>query len=318
MGFADVADEEAGRRALLDAYRQQQEERQLLQRRYREFEGLAAYGQQYLAIHNDPAFREFLQSRGGSAAAPGNAQPVQQGAASPENKSWFNAPSLDSDLVSRYRVKTEAGEESWAPNTPAEIRSAAEAAEAQRVAFLTKFARQPDEALRPLQEQLAMQARDIAQEVFEQKAREQQQQELANHIATTHADWFAVDPLTQQRTYSEVGQYASQLWAHAANNLNIRDDAEAYRYVLGQLALAQALGGPQHQQPTANPNTPPESPPQVQRQDPKARVAALNKPKSIPSRNGVTPPGETGRSLPASRLTPGQRVLAGLEAIGRV
>lgn len=294
LGFADVADETAGQRALLERFRQQQAEQEEIRRRYREVESLAHYGQHYLALQAQQA-------------QPKAAEPPKE-----EPKTWYQAPKVNRDLVSRYLSVNADNQEVWAPNTPAEVRANYEANEARRAEFLTKFAVAPDEALQPFEEHLERKFRSIVEEVYTSKTREYEQATIANQVIQSFPNWFETDPLTQQTRYSPEGQLATQYIQHAYD-LGVTDDREALNYALGQMALLQMQMQQQPQQTMSQPLATATPQPAQAIEQAKARV--LQKAKAIPSRNGVQPPAETGRTIPDSRQSPGQRLFARLEGV---
>lgn len=166
-----------------------------------QYQQLIPYAQEYL--DNKEAFEQYRQ---------GQAQPqqVQQPAAAPqaeEPESWWNPPAVKPEHK-RYLVRDENGREAVAENAPLDARYAIENYLNHRAEFAQKFLDNPEEALGPMVQQMAMQQ---AQEMIEQELGARDETNQVSSLEQENADWlYEADGKTPTKEGLAIQQYIKQ------------------------------------------------------------------------------------------------------------
>lgn len=283
VGFRDVDTVEAGQSRLLDAYRELREQKEELDRKYREAETFAAYGKQYLSQREEPK---------------------TQTDDSP--KHWWSPPAADLEEARRYLVETDEGRE-WKPDTPPELRAKVEAHVAYVQSFQHRLLERPQEVLPQIIEH---EFDRLFEERYGSRVKEREAQDFWGGVWEQEGDWaFRVDPLTNrpdQNRMSPAGEYfydrASQLVQSGLSH------EEAYRYAKRD---AQDRFGElgRRKETTATPTDEHE-----QRKE-EVRKRALRGAESIPDRRGSFAGADENRRQ-NDNLSFGQEALRELKAEG--
>lgn len=303
LGFQDLQSEEDARARLIEAYRQREMQLEDIASRYQQVSPLAQYGQQYLALMQNPAFQQFQAQ----------AQPsVTQ--AQPQEENWWSPPKYDPVLAEKYRevkVDPATGEQrlEWKANTPAEIRASVEA----HSTYLEKWA---DDLVRRPQEVLPKIIRAEFDKYFDERYGSIQQQaevdRLASEIKTNHADWmYQRDPRTNQIMEGQLTQAGQQAmnYLQEAMQMGIQSPQQQWRYV--ERAMSADYAQYAYQSQSQQTNTA-----QVAQQKKQELLTRGNT--ALPGRGGSQPARGAGASAQPQNtsLSPGQQLLAELEADG--
>lgn len=295
-GFADVADEQAARDRLLEAYRQQQQQIADAQRRIAEMEPLAGYGVEHLQ-----RLRE-----GGSQSSAG-AAPAQSGAQQGQPKKWWDPPSLDMAAVQRYyKFNPTTGEQEWARETPAAVRAAAEAYTEYVEGWQHKLLSNPPAALEEPMRQVALQVVTELfggippQELPERLDLTGERRLFENLVAEHGSRIFVTSPITNQLDHDRMTPFGESLQKYLieAGQLGITAPDR-------KLAYAMKLANADHPVPQAVRTTEQR---EQHRQDVRRRAAATG----VPQRNGS----ENLETRPQNKnLSPGRELVASLSGL---
>jgi hypothetical protein len=202
-------------------------------------------------------------------------------------------PAVDQQLLARFRTA-----DGWKPETPAEVRQAAEARQAYLDSFAQKFVADPAATLEPLLE-------DKFNAYFEMKTRElaaQQQFQIVQQKITTENPWlFEADPITSKPKPGVlsaegklIDQYMQEAQARGA------DYELSWECALSKHAAAKAA---RSQQQTAQTQTAAQVNAQV-KQD------FVNRAAGTPNRTGSMPTASDSRSSQRNKaLTAGERFM---------
>lgn len=166
-----------------------------------QYQQLIPYAQEYL--DNKEAFEQYQQNQS-------QPQQVQQPAPAPEAaqpESWWNPPQVKPEHK-RYLVRDENGREAVAENAPLDARYSIENYLNHRAEFAQKFLDNPEEALGPMVQQMAMQQ---AQEMIEQEMGARDEQTQVSSLETENADWlYEADGKTPTREGLAIQSYIKQ------------------------------------------------------------------------------------------------------------
>ena len=199
-----------------------------------QYQQLIPYAQEYL--ENKEAFEQYKQ---------GQAQPqqVQQPAPTPqaeEPQSWWNPPTVKPEHK-RYLVRDENGREAVAENAPLDARYAIENYLNHRAEFAQKFLDNPEEALGPMVQQMAMQQ---AQEMIEQELGARDESQHVSNLEAENADWlYEADGKTPTKEGLAVQSYIQQAVEMGINGVEQRwiyATSMVERDLLNQRHVAQA------------------------------------------------------------------------------
>ena len=166
-----------------------------------QYQQLIPYAQEYL--DNKEAFEKYQQ---------GQTQPqqVQQAAPAPapeQQESWWNPPQVKPEHK-RYLIRDENGREAVAENAPLDARYSIENYLNHRAEFAQKFLDNPEEALGPMVQQMAMQQ---AQEMMEAEFGHRDEQSHVSNLESENADWlYEADGKTPTREGLAIQSYIQQ------------------------------------------------------------------------------------------------------------
>lgn len=214
LGFQDVSDEQTAREKLIEAYQAQRERQERIAAEYESMRMLSQYGQQFLQLAQDDAFRQFMSQRQAGGSQP-QAQPAAEAQA--ESAKWWSPPEVDELLVREFQEarvdpETKAVTQAWKAETPAEIKDAWQKRQLYYRQWLNKLATNPIEALQPLLKQHADEVRrSVIEEITQQSQQaysQQREQAVLGQIMQKHAsELIQLDPATRQPMRDLLGNY---------------------------------------------------------------------------------------------------------------
>lgn len=197
-------------RNLYGAYNGMQE----AQRQLNQYQQVVPYAQEYL--QNRQAFEDWRKAQAAE----------QQKVANPEPPKWWNPPQVK-DTWKNFIVKDAEGNDVIDPNAPLEAQSALREYQSYTADFARRLVTDPENALKPLVEQVASQK---AQELVQQHFGQYQAQSFVSELERQNADWL----------YDEQGQVtqegkAVQGYIEQARQIGIQDPKARWKYATGML-----------------------------------------------------------------------------------
>lgn len=196
-GVESSAPAEPQQQEVWSAFRQMpefqgQEDRAIAQRLYEAMqreEAAARALQQYQSIipvaqdyiSNRPDYEAWKASRAQQQAP--QAAPQQP---APEEKPWWNPPQIK-DSYKRYLVRDEHGREMISPEAPFDVRTALEEYQQYRAEFAQKFLDNPEQAIGPMVEKVAM---ERAQQIVDSRMERMQNESYVTHLEQENRDWL--------------------------------------------------------------------------------------------------------------------------------
>lgn len=184
------------------------------QRQLQQYQQVVPYAQEYL--QNRQAFSEWQKSQAEAA----------QKQANPEPPKWWNPPQVK-DTWKSFIVRDEQGNEVIDPNAPLEAQAALREYQAYTADFARKLVTDPENALKPLVEQVATQK---AQELVQQQLGQYQAQNYVSDLEQQNADWL----YDEQGNVTREGQ-AIQGYIDQARQIGIQDPQARWKYATGML-----------------------------------------------------------------------------------
>lgn len=171
---------------------QGQEDRAIAQRLYEAMqreEAAARALQQYQSIV--PVAQEYLSNREQFERwRASQAQPQQAAApmpeAKPEQPSWWNPPQVK-DSYKRYLIRDENGREIISPDAPFDVRASLEEYQQYRAEFAQKFLDNPESAIGPMVEKVAM---ERAQKIVDERLERMQNESYVSSLERENRDWL--------------------------------------------------------------------------------------------------------------------------------
>ena len=182
------------------------------QRQLQQYQQVVPYAQEYL--QNRQAFSEWRKSQ---------AEAAQK---TPEPPKWWNPPQVK-DTWKSFIVRDEQGNEVIDPNAPLEAQAALREYQAYTADFARKLVTDPENALKPLVEQVATQK---AQELVQQQLGQYQAQNYVTDLEQQNADWL----YDEQGNVTQEGQ-AIQGYIDQARQIGIQDPQARWKYATGML-----------------------------------------------------------------------------------
>lgn len=184
LGFKDVADDNDAQQRLVEAYQQQMEyQKQLSQQmEMMRLQMLMAQQQQ------KPAEQQATQQAG------------QQG--------WWKAPPINTQFRDQFIAgRKEDGSIEWKPTTPPQVMAEYEQEQAYYADWAQKLVRNPDQALKPFEDQILAAVEKKIQETIEQHSRKQQTETFVQQAIKENEDFlYQKDPVTKAIRYDFQGQ----------------------------------------------------------------------------------------------------------------
>jgi hypothetical protein len=171
--------------------------------RLAQYQQYLPYAQQYL--QNREPFEQWLASQRGQQQA----APQQPASAAEAVKRWWSPPEVkDSDK--QYLMRDENGREVIAENTPLHVRERLYEYQKYKAEFAQKFLTNPEEALGPMVEDIAMRK---AQELVQTQFAAANEQQFISQLEKENADWLYQE---DGKTPTEEGQMIQQYIDRAA------------------------------------------------------------------------------------------------------
>lgn len=153
---------------LYEALQQEQAAAQALQ----QYQSIAPVASEYLS--NKEKYEQWLASQQ-------QAQPEQ-----PKEESWWNPPKVK-EIYKQYLTRDENGREVIDPAAPIEARHALQEYQGYKAEFAKKFLENPEEALGPMVERVAM---ERAESIVSQKFSRMQDEQFVQSLEAENADWL--------------------------------------------------------------------------------------------------------------------------------
>lgn len=184
------------------------------QRQLQQYQQVVPYAQEYL--QNRQAFSDWQRSQA----------EAKQKEANPEPPKWWNPPQIK-DTWKSFIVRDEAGNEVIDPNAPLEAQAALREYQAYTAEFARKLVTDPENALKPLVEQVATQK---AQELVQQQLGQFQAQGYVSSLEEQNRDWL----YDEQGNVTQEGR-AIQGYIDQARQIGIQDPQARWKYATGML-----------------------------------------------------------------------------------
>ena len=184
------------------------------QRQLQQYQQVVPYAQEYL--QNRQAFSDWQRSQAEAA----------QKQANPEPPKWWSPPEIK-DTWKGYIVRDEQGNEVIDPNAPLEAQAALREYQAYTADFARKLVTDPENALKPLVEQVATQK---AQELVQQQLGQYQAQNYVSSLEQQNSDWL----YDEQGNVTQEGQ-AIRGYIDQARQIGIQDPQARWKYATGML-----------------------------------------------------------------------------------
>lgn len=174
-GFSGQDDSAIAQR-LYQALEQEQSAQHALQ----QYQSIMPVAQEYL--NNREAFEAWKSQSG--APQQQAAAPAQEPA--PEEQSWWNPPKI-SDMDKRYLSRDENGREVISESAPLDVAARLRDYQQYRADFAEKLISNPQEALGPMVEKVAM---ERAASIVDSRMSEAQDQQYVQHLEQENKDWL--------------------------------------------------------------------------------------------------------------------------------
>jgi hypothetical protein len=173
-----------------------------------QYQQLIPYGQEYLRYRESgewDRFQKWQQSQQQGQRQPRQAPP-QQSPQQDAAKGWWNPPQVRESSM-RWLVRDENGREQIHPDAPMHVREELYEYQKYRTDFAQKFLSNPQEALGPM---VQSQARQIADQIVQQRLEEVSQVGYVNSLEKDNADWlYEGDGKTPSREGLMIQRYIS-------------------------------------------------------------------------------------------------------------
>ncbi len=221
--------------------------------------------QQYQTVV--PIAQEYLQNReqfeAWKASQFQGQQPAQPVASSqqpaPEEKGWWNPPDVK-ESHKRYIVKDENGRDTIHPDAPLDAKASLEEYMNFRADFAQKFLDNPQEALGPMVEKMALQQ---AETLIDQRMGRMKDEQYVSGLETENKDWLYDEKGNVSAEGMAVQKYIADAKGHGIQGAEARWDY-ATKMVERDLLLQAVNGMQQPQQPAAPQQVMQQAPQQAQ------------------------------------------------------
>lgn len=240
---------------------QGQEDRAIAQRLYEAMqreEAAARALQQYQSIV--PVAQEYLTHRPEfekwkAMQAQPQQSPAPQAAPKPEQPSWWNPPQVK-DSYKRYLVRDENGREIISPEAPFEVRASLEEYQQYRAEFAQKFLDNPESAIGPMVEKVAM---ERAQKIVDERLDRMQSESYVSSLERENRDW-----LYDERGNVSAEGVAVQKYIQDAKGMGIQGAQARWDFATKMVERDLMLATLQQSQQPQRPLPVPQQPPQPQ------------------------------------------------------
>lgn len=269
-------------------------------RALQQYQSIVPVAQEYLT--NRPEFEKWRAMQ----AQPQQQAPVPQPAAKQEQPSWWNPPQIK-DSYKRYIVRDENGREVISPDAPFEVRAALEEYQQYRAEFAQKFLDNPEQAIGPMVEKVAM---ERAQKIVDERLERMQNESYVASLERENRDWL----------YDEKGNVSAeglavQKYIQDAKGMGIQGAQARWDFATKMverdlmLATLQQSQQPQRPMPVPQPQQPPPQPTAAQSNMDYLRQQAM---RTASQRSATT----TAARTPPKPMTFEERLLAAAQDEG--
>lgn len=169
------ADDRAVASRLYEALQQEAAATRALQ----QYQQLIPFASEY--VSNKDLFEQWKQAQSAPQQAPAPQQQPQ-----PEAASWWNPPKVK-DSYKQYLTRDESGREVIDPSAPLDARHALAEYQAYKADFAKKFLENPEQALGPMVEKVAI---DRAQAIVQQQISRMRDEDYVSKLERENADWL--------------------------------------------------------------------------------------------------------------------------------
>jgi len=208
-------------------------------RALQQYQSIVPVAQEY--INNRPDYEAWKASRS-QPQAPPTQDPVP--AAPQEPASWWNPPQIK-DSYKRYLIRDENGREIISPDAPFDVRASLEEYQQYRAEFAQKFLENPEQALGPMVEKVAM---DRAQKIVDERLERMQNESYVAGLEQENRDWLYDEKGNVSAEGIAVQKYIQDAKSLGINGAQARWDY-ATKMVERDLMLATIRQSQQPQQP---------------------------------------------------------------------
>jgi hypothetical protein len=198
---------------------------QAASRALQQYQQIIPYASEYLS--NREAFDQWRQSQQAAQAQ----QPMPAGTAATsqtqQEESWWNPPKVR-EAYKQYLVRDENGREVISPDAPLDARHALSEYQAYKADFAKKFLENPEQALGPMIEKVAVQRAD---ELVQQRIGRLQEESFVSQLEKENSDWLYSNEFNPDgsRRVSPEG-LAAQKYIQDARSLGIQGAKARWDY----------------------------------------------------------------------------------------
>lgn len=288
FGFTDLKDEAEAQARVVEALRQERQQREQLAAEREQFRPLVQYGQQYV---------EEMRRR---ETAPAETQQTQKPAG--DTSPWPQFPAIDTKEAARW---FDAEKRDWKFNTPPQVIRDFEQADALKRQWADGLVNNPQATLEPIIDHVVQQrVQKILTEQFGMEPKQLvekldlggEQAYINNLLASHEQVLFEVNPITKQPDYNRPSAVGAKFSEFLQEAQQLEIPSEANRYYYAQQRIMPLLN---QQQATAQVTTAAQTAEQ-KRQEHLRQAAA----RAVPSAAGSIPPnGSRERQNPRERLS---------------
>lgn len=270
-------------------------------RALQQYQSIVPVAQDYLS--NREAFEQWRAHQAQAKAAPAPAPAPQ-----PEQPGWWNPPKIK-DSHKRYIVRDENGREVISPDAPFDVRASLEEYQQYRAEFAQKFLENPEQALGPMVEKVAM---ERAQSIVDERLERMNNEAYVASLERENRDWLYDEKGNASAEGIAVQKYIQDAKSLGINGAQARWDF-ATKMVERDLMLATLRQSQQPQQPQ-RPMPVPQPPQQPQPTAEQQNMAYLRQQamRTASQRSATT----TAARTPQKPMTFEERLLAAAQEEG--
>jgi|MDSW01.2.fsa_nt_gb hypothetical protein len=225
-------------------------------RALQQYQTVVPIAQEYLQNREQFEAWKSSQFKGQQPAQPANAAPQ---APQPEEKPWWNPPEIK-DSHKRYLVKDENGRDTIHPDAPLDAKASLEDYMNFRADFAQKFLDNPEQALGPMVEKVAV---ERAESIIESRLGRMQDEQYVSGLEAENKDWLYDEKGNVSAEGMAVQKYIADAKGNGIQGAEARWDY-ATKMVERDLLLQAVNQMQQGQQPAAPQQVTQQAPQQAQ------------------------------------------------------
>ena len=286
-------------RAIAERLYQAMQREEYAARALQQYQSIIPVAQEY--IQNRQAFEQWRASQSQQAAAP--QAPPQ---APPQEPAWWNPPQLK-DSYKRYLTRDENGREVISPDAPLDARAALEDYQQYRADFAQRFLDNPEQALGPMVEKVAM---ERAEQIVDTRLRRMQDENYVSSLESQNKDWL----YDQNGNVSAEG-VAVQKYIQDAKTIGISGAQARWDFATKMVERDLLLTALRQQSQPQAPQFVPQQPPQVQQPTAEQQNMAFLRQQAMRTASQRSASPSTARA-PQKPMTFEERLLAAAQEEG--